>query len=330
MTKVSKKQPLISVVVPVYNVEKYIHKCVDSIINQTYKNLEIILVDDGSPDNCPKICDEFAKNDKRIKVIHKQNGGLSDARNVGIEVAKGKYITFIDSDDYIETNYVELLYNTINDDKSDISIGSHKVIYDSGKIIDKSTSERTILNPKEVLKRILYDDGIDLSAWGKLYKLNLFKDIKYPVGRLFEDSATTYLLIDKANKISINSCVIYNYIIRNNSITNSSFNLKKLDLITSTREMNDYILNKYPKLGKACKRRLMWAYLSTFSQLAMCDKRYREEERKLLKYIRKNGFLILIDRKAQMRDKIGIISAMFGIKFYKIIWNKYKKITGRK
>ena len=104
---------VISIVVPIYKVEKYIKKCIDSIIEQTYKNLEIILVDDGSPDGCAKICDEYAKKDKRIKAIHKENGGLSDARNVGIDISTGKYICFVDSDDYIENNYIELLYKCI-------------------------------------------------------------------------------------------------------------------------------------------------------------------------------------------------------------------------
>ena len=127
-------EELISVVVPVYNVEKYIDKCINSIINQTYKNLEIILVDDGSPDNCGNICDEYAKKDNRIIVIHKENGGLSDARNTGIEVSKGKYITFIDSDDYISDNYVSFLYNLIIEYKADISIGKHYVLYENGEI----------------------------------------------------------------------------------------------------------------------------------------------------------------------------------------------------
>ena len=260
MVKVSKKkQPLISVVVPIYKVEEYINKCLDSIINQTYKNLEIILVDDGSPDNCGKICDDYVKKDKRIKVIHKINGGLSDARNKGIEKAKGEYITFIDSDDYIEKEYVELLYKTIIEEDSDIAIGSHTVLYETGMELKKATGEKTLLTPKKVLERILYDDNIDYSAWAKLYKIELFKKIKYPKGRLFEDAATTYKLIDSSKKIAINSKSIYNYIIRNNSITNAAFSKKKMDLIISTKEMCNYIKDKYPDLEKACNRRLMWA-----------------------------------------------------------------------
>ena len=129
-------EELVTIVVPVYKVEKYIDKCINSILSQTYKNLEIILVDDGSPDDCGKICDRYAKLDTRINVIHKENGGLSDARNAGNDVAKGKFISFIDSDDYIEPEYIEILYKAIKKDETDIAISSHKVIYESGAILE--------------------------------------------------------------------------------------------------------------------------------------------------------------------------------------------------
>ena len=196
-------EDLITVVVPIYKVEKYLEKCIDSIIKQTYENLEIILVDDGSPDKCPQICDEYAKKDSRIKVIHKKNGGLSDARNAGIDIAKGEYITFVDSDDYIEKDYVEVLYDSIKENDSDMAIGSHKVIYENGTILNKETGEKSVLDAKTVLERILYDENIDLSAWAKLYKTELFEEIRYPKGRVFEDAATTYKLVDKSKKISI-------------------------------------------------------------------------------------------------------------------------------
>ena len=130
-----------------------------------------------------EICDEYEKKDNRIKVIHKKNGGLSDARNAGIEAASGKYISFIDADDYVDKDYIEVLYNKVKEDKTDIGISSHKVIYSTGTILEKATEEEAILEPKETLKRILYDDGIDLSAWAKLYKIELFKKVRFPKGR---------------------------------------------------------------------------------------------------------------------------------------------------
>lgn len=322
-------EDLITVVVPVYNVEKYLKKCIDSIINQTYKNIEIILVDDGSPDNCGKICDEYAKNDQRIKVIHKENGGLSDARNAGIDVATGEYITFVDSDDYIEENCIEFLYDDIIKDNTDMAIGLHIVRYDDGTVIRKRT-KKTILEPKETLKRILYDQGIDLSAWAKLYNIKLFKKVRYPKGRIFEDAATTYKLIDECNKISIDDNVVYNYIIRNDSITNEEFSKNKLQLIDSTKEMTDYIKLKYPDLEKACKRRLMYAYLSTITQLCKADKDYPEIRKMLMKYIEENKKDILRDSNIPKRDRYALILLSFGFSFYKLIWRLYDRIRRTK
>ncbi len=323
-------EDLISVIVPVYKVEKYLNKCIESIVNQTYKNLEIILVDDGSPDECGKICDNYAQKDMRIKVIHKENGGLSDARNAGINISNGKYISFIDSDDYIDLEYIELLYKTIKKDKSDMAISSHKVIYENGTILEKATKEKSILEPKEVLKRILYDDGIDLSAWAKLYKIELFEEIRYPKGRLFEDAATTYKLVDKCKKISIISKSTYNYIIRGNSITNVNFSEKKMDLIISTEEMCNYIKKKYPDLEEAANRRLMYAYLSTLTQLIKSNKRNKSVEKRLYGYIKQNSKMILKDKNVPRRDKVAIISTKFGLGFYKIIWKIYEILTGRR
>ena len=235
MTKAS-KEPLISLIVPVYKVEEYLDKCVESIVNQTYKNLEIILVDDGSPDNCPKMCDEWAKKDKRIKVIHKENGGLSDARNTGIDIAKGEYITFIDSDDYIEYNYVDFLYKNLDENKADISMGKQYVRYPE-KVINTGSGKVYIVNPHDCFDKLLYGEDFDVSATIKLYKKELFKTIRFPKGRIYEDAATTYKLIDKSKKIVLNSMPIYNYMIRRDSISNNHFSLTKMDLITSTEEM---------------------------------------------------------------------------------------------
>jgi len=328
MTKVFKK-PTISVVVPIYNVEKYLKKCVDSIINQSYHNLEIILVDDGSPDNSPKICDEYALLDTRIKVIHKKNGGLSDARNAGIDIATGAYITFIDSDDYIEPNYMEVLLESITNNNSEIAIGGHTVYYETGGVIERNTCGNKKMDSKEALRRILYDDGIDLSAWAKLYDINLFKNIRYPKGRLFEDSATTYKLIDKAKIISTIDTRIYNYIMRTSSITNSTFNSKKMDLILSTTEMCDYIKKKYPDLSLACERRKMYAYLSTISQLASSKDKYKEEQKILMDYIKKNSKTVLKDKKIPKRDRLALHSLSFGFGVYKVIWNLYRKWSKR-
>ena len=322
-------EEIVSIIIPVYKVEKYMNRCIESIMNQTYKKIEIILVDDGSPDNCGKLCDEYAKKDKRVVVVHKENGGLSDARNAGIDIAKGKYIAFVDSDDYVDNDYVEILYKAISEDKSDIAISSHKVMYENGTILEKATGERNILTQKETIKRILYDEGIDLSAWAKLYKKELFKTMKFPKGRLFEDAAITCKIISLTEKVSLVSKSTYNYIIRNDSITTKDFTPSKMDLITSTKEMSEYVKEKYPDLEDATNRRVMYAYLSTLSQLAMSNKRFPEEQKILMKYIKENGNKILKDKKVPKRDKLGILATKFGFAFFRIFWNLYRRKTGR-
>lgn len=323
------EEELISVILPIYNVEKYLEKCLKSVINQTYKNLEIILVDDGSKDNSPQICDEYAVKDKRIVVIHKSNGGLSDARNAGIEIAKGKYMTLIDSDDYVEKDYVQFLYQLIKENNAEMSICSHTVLYTNGTRIEKETGEHLVLDPKTTLEKILYDEGIDLSAWAKMYKKELFDNVKYPKGRIFEDAATTYLLIDECKKIVLGSESKYYYIIRDNSITTKGFSPKKMQLIDSTQEMCDYVKNKYPDLEKAADRRLMYAYLATLSQLANCKDKYPEEQKKLMEYIKQNRKKALKDKRIKKRDRIALYSTIFGFSFYKFVWKLYKKLTGR-
>ncbi len=319
-----KKEPLISVIVPIYNVEKYLDRCIESIVNQTYENLEIILVDDGSPDKSPKMCDEWAKKDKRIKVIHKENGGLSDARNSGIDIAKGEYLTFIDSDDYVEKDYVEFLYKNLIDNNADISMGKQYVRYPD-KTLNTGSEEIYIVNPHDCFDKLLYSEDFDVSAWAKLYKKELFKEVRYPVGRLFEDSATTYKLIDKSKIVVLNSKPIYNYIIREDSITTKGFNEKKMELITSTKEMCEYIDKKYPDLKKGCDRRIMYSYLSTLTQLVKSKGNNDECKKELFKYIKQNRGKILKDKRIPKRDKLALYVTYLGYNAFNVGWKMYEK-----
>ena len=194
---------LISIIIPVYNVEKYLERCVKSVINQTYKNLEIILVDDGAKDNSGKMCDELSKLDSRIKVIHKENGGLSDARNFGLKIATGDYIGFVDSDDYIADDMYETLYYTIKNNNADISIVSFYEMYKEKVIGVRDSGNLEILSKQEAMKELLIDTKIQSYAWNKLFKKELFNDLKFPTGKNFEDIATTLLLFEKCDKVAL-------------------------------------------------------------------------------------------------------------------------------
>lgn len=203
---------LVSVIVPVYKVEQYLNRCVSSIIRQSYANLEIILVDDGSPDRCPQLCDEWALQDSRIKVIHKENGGLSDARNAGIKKACGKYICFVDSDDYISSKFVETLYELIHMYNTDISAVSLKEVSSiNQENVVSSHAENIVFEGEAALKELFSNDTFANYAWNKMYKRDLFEDVKFPVGRKMEDLGTTYKLLLKAERIAYSTEVLYYY-----------------------------------------------------------------------------------------------------------------------
>lgn len=238
---------LISVIVPIYKVEKYLKKCVESILEQTYSNLDIILVDDGSPDNCGNIIEEFRKKDERIRTIHQKNGGLSDARNSGIKIAKGKYIVCIDSDDWIEKDMIEVLYNDIINTNSDISVCEFVEEDDFQNILStkKYTNEIIEFNSKEALKSLIKQDILTNHAWNKLYKASLFEGVEYPKGQLMEDVSTTYKLFEKANKIVYQNTSLYHYIQRGTSILGNITEKRINDQEFAFFDRNKYLMEKY-------------------------------------------------------------------------------------
>ena len=316
----------VSIIIPVYNVEKEVKSCLESAINQTYENLEILVVNDGSTDGSKEICLSFAKQDKRIIYFEKPNGGLSDARNFGLERASGDYIFFLDSDDTIEKDCIETLYNLIVQDNSKIAVGIFKAVFDTGRIIDTATGEQTVMTNEQALECILYDDKITSSACVKLFEKSLFKDTLFPLGRLYEEIATTYKLIYKSERISFISKSLYNYLIRQNSITRKEFSLKKLDVITSSDEMSEFCLERFPSLYNACIRRRVWARLNVLTQIAQSKNNFKKEVKPLVKFIKKYGKVVLKDKKTPKRDKFAIRCLRFGFWFFKLTWKTYQKI----
>lgn len=220
---------LISVIVPIYKVQNYICKCIESIINQTYSNIEIILVNDGSPDDCGEICDNYCKKDNRVKVIHKENGGLSDARNAGLDCAEGKYVLFIDGDDYIKPEMIEIMYTTIIRDISDMVICNYELADEDGKIISKKRNKIYESDNKDIIidEEIFWNNCHDYDylyyviACNKLYNINIFKNIRYKKGAVHEDEIILHKVVGKCNKISCIPEKLYIYIQHQNSIMNS-------------------------------------------------------------------------------------------------------------
>lgn len=215
------QNPLVSIIVPIYKVEPYLRCCLDSIVNQTYTNLEIILVDDGSPDGCPQICDEYAAKDNRIIVIHKKNGGLSDARNAGLDICKGEYISFVDSDDWTDENYIANLLDIITKNKADIAIAEN-IRTDGCSEPSKGNISINVYTPQNALKYLFSQNNIAFTvSWGKLYKKSLFTSLRFPLGKYHEDEFTTYILFYNSKKIAYTSEILYYYYQRADSIVST-------------------------------------------------------------------------------------------------------------
>lgn len=324
--KINYDLPCISVVVPVYNVEKYLSRCIDSVIAQSYKNLDIILVDDGSTDSSGVLCDKYKAFDSRIRVFHKKNGGLSDARNYGITKSKGKYITFIDSDDYVTNDCISFLYELISKANYRIAICSLYTYFASNQRIIKQGNDSVMeLSGKEALRSLCYNKSVDTCAYAKLYDIHLFDNIKFPVGRLYEDTGTTYKLIDQCDKIICGFSPKYYYYIRDDSITTSSFTIRKLDMLDMADELAHYILNKYPDLKDAATRKQVYARFSVLNQmLDVHDEKYIGIRKEIIKFIKNNSFQVLNDKYAPGRDKIAIILLHVGYLVYKLCWKWYR------
>lgn len=253
---------IISIVIPVYNVAKWLTSCIESIINQTYSKMEILLVDDGSTDGSERICDEYGQKDNRIKVIHKKNGGLSAARNTGIDAATGKYITFIDSDDFVDSAYIEYLYNLITTNDSDLSVCQLYFVDEDDKLLSHSGCRvnKIIRCNYNCMKDYLSENAIGTVAWRKLYKKSLFEDgIRFPVGKYNEDVWTTYKLIAKCNSIAIGDKELYAYRQREGSIMNSKFTPKHMDAVYGAIEKNAFVENNYPDLSSYTARDIVYA-----------------------------------------------------------------------
>lgn len=280
--------PLISVIVPVYNAEKYIKKCLDSIINQTYRNLEIITVDDGSTDNSGLICDEYAKKDSRIIVIHINNSGVSAARNQGLKIAKGDYIGFVDSDDYISENMYEMLFSAMKKDDADLVCCNYIQVNEQG--IPFSDQQLPIkdecITAEEALSYFILWGCYYVAPCNKLYKAHIFHTLTFPVEKRYEDLYIIHKIISQCNKISHVSKVLYYYARHEGSFTLEKFNIQEFDFAEAMINIYKYARhNHYPDLKDYCVRRLSYKFEEYWEQIKMNSaykKRYSEIKRESL------------------------------------------------
>ena len=240
---------LISIIVPAYRVEPYLAGCIDSLLAQTYTNTEIILVDDGSPDDCPGLCDRYAVRDSRIRVIHKENGGLSDARNAGLAVANGRRIAFVDSDDRVHPCYLQYLSEAMEQTKADIVECGFIRTHDPKRIMqDIPTPEVKVYTPEVALKELMQEGIFRQVVWNKLYRREVLEGILFEKGKYHEDEFFTYQVFGRANKLVRIQADLYDYLQRSDSIMQAGFSLKNLDGLEGKARRQDYIRANYPAL----------------------------------------------------------------------------------
>ncbi len=270
----------ISVIVPVYNVEKYLPTCVDSLVKQTYQNLEIILVDDGSPDRSGKICDEYAKKDSRIQVIHKANAGVAMARNSGIDRATGVYISFVDSDDWLERNTFQVLYQGLKQYQAQCSVGRCVHVVDNGKTLTYGKRKACSVwccDSREAMKHVLKGGS---AIWNRLFKREIFNTVRFRKDRVNDDEAAALYAYGQCSRVVFLDQYTYYYRLRKNSITTSSFSLRHLDFYYNTKENLAFIEKTAPELTPYAQRRLINALLYCYVKMRLKRGKSPEEKQK--------------------------------------------------
>ena len=302
-------QEKISIIVPVYNVEAYLERCVESILSQTYTNFELLLINDGSTDASGYLCDQLALRDQRIRVIHKENGGLSAARNTGIDYASSDLIGFIDSDDYIDEDMYETLYRHLRESNADLSMCGHYDVFH--QIPEKQVSEIKTweLSSEEAIKIVMEAKILSVTAVNKLYKKELFNHLRFEVGKI--------RLLDQCQKVVATNEKKYYYVHRENSITTQKFSLKFLNVIEAYEQNANIIREHYPAIADVATMRLNWAHFYVLDRL-LIDSDFKDKllEDKLIHYLKQNRVNILRDARFTNARKISFLALLFSRKLY--------------
>ena len=317
-------KPLVSVIVPVYKVERYLDRCVESVLAQDLEDYELILVDDGSPDRCGEICESWAGRDRRIHVIHKENGGLSSARNAGIDNASGEYISFIDSDDWVTKEYLSYLYSLLEAGCS-VTACNHTVIR-KGKRKNNSDigREKQVLTRKQAYEEVLFHGCVDVSGWGKLYRKEIFKDLRYPEGRLFEDTWLFGDILNRTEGYVFGNRSCYFYEMHGDSIVNRGFTEKNLQYIEAAERLCSLAVQESPDLKTGALRRIGHAKLSVLRYMGNSGLNYAELRKKLRREILDTAPLYINDPRTPARDKAAVKLLKLGFAPFYSGWYLYE------
>lgn len=308
---------LISIIVPVYNTQKYLDGCMESLLNQTWRNLEILLVDDGSTDASGAMCDAFARQDNRVRVIHQPNGGISAARNNGLDAAAGDYIMFIDSDDTVDVHMAERLWGLISRYSADIAACELMEVYADGSTFQKSLKPDYVCTGREAVAHSMKSQDIYAYSVNKLYKKSLWDHFRFQVGRCYEDTEVIPFVLYAADRVAVCSDPLYRYYQRSNSVTTSSFNKKQLDVIWAYEQQMAYFAKRCPELIDAIYYRLDWARFCVLDKMIVANyPRSEPEYKNAVQWIKRHKKRILKCPYLQKTRKIGAILISINDRLY--------------
>lgn len=316
---------MISIVVPVYKVEKYLDKCVQSILAQTYKDFELILVDDGSPDNCPQMCDEYAKKNKKIRVVHKNNGGLSDARNAGTTIASGEFVTYVDSDDYVSKDYLAILNDLRIKHEADISVGGLCTFLEGNIPNPKKHGIEYSYTGMEALEKMLYQDTLDTSACAMLLPTALAKKYPFPVGKYHEDEFTTYKFYSAVKHVAVTSESIYFYLQRKNSIMHT-FGQTTIDELDAADNLVDVCLKNWPNIVEAANSKKFSDYCQVLLSTIELKNTNPEMYNRIVSYLEGVKFQVLFDKNSRIKNRVAAASLLMGVNGLFFL-NRIKKVV---
>ena len=316
--------PKISIIVPVYNCEKYISNCINSILEQSFKDFELILVDDGSSDRSFEICESFAKKDNRVRAIHQPNSGVSRARNRGLDEAKGEYIGFVDGDDCVDKEMYKRLYKNLADNNADISIcGIVNYFLKKNGITEKVRQSQVdgfwIFSGEQALKEALQSRLYSVNPVNKLFKKELFDKLRYPGGKISEDAFLIPVVISKAGKVVYDSKPMYYYLRRENSITTSNFSDRDWDVVEAYKNHLNMVSEKFPNLKKVAKFRYLWSYTYVIDKIMLSEnfENYLRDFKKAFDFIKKNILEIIFNPYFSLKRKIAVMVLLINKKIYK-------------
>lgn len=322
----------IDILVPVYNAQPYLRKCMDSILSQTFQDFQLILIDDGSTDKSGEICDEYAADNEKVKVAHQENQGVAAARNRGIKESTSQYVTFVDSDDYVDRRYLETLYQAVRKHHANLAVSCHIDISNGQRLTKACREEREentrILSREDAYRYMLDDTPMLMAAWGKMYERNLLSSIQYPPGEIYEDIKVIDQIVEASDIIAYTSYRGYYHVQRGESVTGNLL-LCHETLLENERYLKAFIDENYPDISKIARAHYLEHCFSLFNAM-LTNPLYQQERKDLKREIIKEWKLLIFGKNSAPLKRMGTICLMLGIPWYRFVWKLFKTMDKRR